>query len=57
MWSDDGEKGGAYFGVLAQAFLGKLSCWDDIPPKKCKHEPESLDAYYRDWQEKNPSLI
>ena len=38
---------GAYFEVLAQAFLGEMSCWDDIPPKSGKYELESLGAYYK----------
>ena len=55
---------GAYFGVLAQALLGKMSCWNDISPKRGKHkleslgdispkrdkhELESLGACYRSW--------
>ena len=31
-------KGGAYFRVPVQALLGAMSCWDDIPPKRGKHE-------------------
>ena len=33
-----------YSGVLAQALLGEMSCWDDIPPKKSKDEWEPLGA-------------
>ena len=42
MWSGDGEKGEAYSGVLAQALLEEMFCWDDIPPKRGKEELESL---------------
>ena len=42
-------EGGAYFGVLAQALLGEMSCWDDISSKRGKHELESLDSCYRGW--------
>ena len=30
-WWGEGE---AYSGVLTQALLGEMSCWDDIPPKR-----------------------
>ena len=39
----------AYFGVPAQALLGEMSCWDDIPPKRGKYELESQSACYRGW--------
>ena len=29
-----------YSGVLAQALLGEMSCWDDMPPKRSKDELE-----------------
>ena len=47
MWSGGREKGEAYSGVLAQALLGEMSYWNDIPPKKGKHELESLNACYK----------
>ena len=47
MWSGDGEKGEAYSGVLAQALLEEMSCWDDIPPKSGKEELDSLGACYK----------
>ena len=47
MWSSGGEKEEAYYGVPAQALLGEMSCWDDIPPKRGKDELESLGACYR----------
>ena len=31
-------------GVPAQAFLRKMSCWDDITPKRSKDELEPLGA-------------
>ena len=31
-----GRRGEVYSGVHAQALLGEMSCWDDIPPKKGK---------------------
>ena len=40
-------EGGAYFRVSAQALLGEMSCWDDIPLKRGKRELESLSACYR----------
>ena len=43
-----GEEG-AYFGVPAQAILGKISCWDYLSPKRDKHELESLGVCYRSW--------
>ena len=42
-------EGGAYFGVSAQALLGEMSYWDDISPKRGKHELESLGTWYRGW--------
>ena len=33
-----------YYGILAQALLGEMSCWDDIPPKRSKVELEPLGA-------------
>jgi len=48
VWSGGGEKGEAYFGVPAQAFLGEMSCWNDIPPKKGKHKLKLLGTCYRD---------
>ena len=36
LWSDGGEKGGAYSRVPAQTLLGEMSCWDDMPPKTGK---------------------
>ena len=44
-----GKRGGAYFGVPAQALLGEISYWNDIPPKRGKHELESLGACYKGW--------
>jgi len=42
-------EGGSLFWGSAQALLGKMSCWDDIPPKKGKHELESLGVCYKGW--------
>ena len=42
-------EGGAYYGFPAQTLLGEMSCWNDIPPKRGKHELESLGACYRGW--------
>ena len=44
--SGGGERGKTYFGVLAQAPLGEMSCWDDIPPKGSKDELGPLGAYH-----------
>ena len=41
-------EGGAYFGVPVQNLLREIFYWDDIPPKRGKHELESLGACYRD---------
>ena len=41
-----GEEG-AYSRVLARALLGEMFCYDNIPPKRGKHELESLGACYR----------
>ena len=38
------EKEKTYSGVLAQVLLGKMSCYDDMPPKKSKDELEPLGA-------------
>ena len=37
-------EGKAYSRVLAQTFLGEISCWDDIPLKRGKDELEPLGA-------------
>ena len=55
MWFGSREKRGAYFGVPTQALLGEMSCWDDILPKRGKHELESLRACYRGLVRENPS--
>ena len=33
-----------YYRVLAQAFLGEMSYWDDMSPKRSKDELEPLGA-------------
>ena len=38
------EEGKIYFGVFDQAFLGEMSCWDDIPLKGSKDELGPLGA-------------
>ena len=42
-------EGGSLFGVPTQTFLGEIFCWDDIPPKRGKHELESLGVCYMGW--------
>ena len=37
-------EGKTYSRVPAQALLGKISCWDDIPPKGSKDELGPLGA-------------
>ena len=39
-----GERGKTYIEVLVWAFLGEVSRWDDIPPKRSKVELEPLGA-------------
>ena len=43
-WFDGGERGKTYFRVPTQTLLGKVSCWDNIPPKRSKAELEPLGA-------------
>ena len=43
-----GSKGGSIRGVSTQASLGKMSCLDDILPKKGKYELGPLAACHRD---------
>ena len=38
------KEGKTYSGVSAQALLGEMSCWDDVPPKRNKNELEPLGA-------------
>ena len=40
-------KGEVYYGIPTQALLGKMSCCDDIPPKRGKNELESLSACHK----------
>ena len=43
-WSSGGEREKTYSVVLAQALLGEMSCWDDMPPKRSKDELEPPGA-------------
>ena len=43
-WSGGGEREKSYSRVLAQALLGEMSCWDDMPPKRSKDDLEPLGA-------------
>ena len=36
-------------GFSLKTLLGEMSYWDDISPKRSKHELESLVACYRSW--------
>ena len=47
VWSNGGGEEGAYYGVPAQTFLGEMSCWDDIPPKRENGELELLGACHK----------
>ena len=40
-------KGKTYSGVLAQALLREMFCWDDIPPKGSKDELGPLGACHK----------
>ena len=48
-WQGEGK---TYSGVPTQAFLGEMSCWDDIPPKRSKDELEPLGACHEGWRER-----
>ena len=39
-----GIKKKTYYGVIAQALLGEMFCWDDMPPKRSKDELEPPGA-------------
>ena len=41
------EKEKTYSGVLAQAFLGEMSCWDNMRPERSKDELEPLGACHK----------
>ena len=51
------RKGKTYYEVPAQALLGEMSCWDDIPPKRNKDELEPLNACHKGWREKERAPI
>ena len=55
-WSGGGEREKTYYGVLAQALLGKMSCWDDMPPKRSKDELESPGACHEGKRERAHTL-
>ena len=42
-----GRKGKSILGFLRKDLLGKMSCWDDIPPKRGKDKLESLGVCHR----------
>ena len=48
-------EGKTYSGVLTQALLGEMSCWNDILPKKSKDEIEPLGACH-EGQRKRASI-
>ena len=43
-WSGGWEREKTYFGVLAQALLGEMSCWNDMSLKRSKDEFEPPGA-------------
>ena len=45
-------EGKTYSRVPAQALLGEMSCWDDIPPKGNKDEPGPLSACHEGQEER-----
>ena len=47
VWFGGGEKKGVYFGVPAQSYLGDMSYWDGISPKRGKYRLRTLDACHR----------
>ena len=42
-----GRRGKLILGFLLKLLWGEMSCWDDIPPKRSKHELKPLDTYHR----------
>ena len=46
-----------YSRVLAQALLGEMSCWDDMPPKRSNDELEPLGAYHEGETESESTHI
>ena len=45
-------RGKTYSRIPAQALLGEMSYWDDIPSKRSKDELEPLGACHEGWREK-----
>ena len=45
-------EGKTYSGVPAQALLGEMSCWDDMPPKRSKDELEPLGVCHEEERER-----
>ena len=56
VWFGDGKREKTYYGVLAQALLGEMSCWDDMPPKRSKNELESPGACHEGKRERAHTL-
>ena len=50
-WSGSGKREKTYYGVLAQALLGEMSCWDAMPPKRSKDDLEPPGACHEGWRE------
>ena len=48
-------RGKTYSKAPAQALLGEMSYWDDIPPKRSKDELEPLGACHEGWRERAPT--
>ena len=50
-------RGKTYSRAPAQALLGEMSYWDDIPSKRSKDELEPLGACHEGWREKENTHI
>ena len=55
-WSSGGEREKTYYGAFAQALLGEMFCWGDMPPKRSKDELESPGACHEGKRERAHTL-
>ena len=50
-------EGKTYSRVPTQAFLGEMSCWDDIPPKRSNDELEPLVHVMKDRKRESTHTV